>query len=72
MVHEIDKANKIVNKSFEYLKDTKFEEEIKLAEARIALFRNDTKNALQLLNAIKSNQDTFTRVRFLYKMFRYI
>jgi len=55
-----------VNKSLEYLKDTKYEEEIKLAEARIALFKDDTKNALQILNAIKPNQDIFIRVRFFF------
>lgn len=62
--HKIDKANKIVNKSLEYLKNTKYEEEMKLAEARIALFKDDTKSALQILNSIKPNQDIFIRVGF--------
>lgn len=62
IAQKIDKAEKVVKKSFEYLKDTKYEGEIKLAEAKIALFKNDTENALQILNAIKPDQDTFIKV----------
>lgn len=59
---EIDKALKCVKQAYEYLKSTKYEGEIKLAEAKIALCTNDTKTALNILNAIKSNEDIFIKV----------
>lgn len=65
MVDKIDKAVKVVNKALEYLKDTKYEGEIKLADAKIALYKYDIKNALKILNTIKSDQDTFIKVCFL-------
>lgn len=61
---KIDKAIKVVNKALEYLKDTKYEGEIKLADAKIALYKNDIQNALKILNTIKSDQDAFIKVCF--------
>jgi len=63
--NKIDKAIKIVNNAYEYLKDTSYEGEIKIAEAKIYIYRNDTKSALQILNSIKSDQDVFIKVCFL-------
>lgn len=67
VVNKIDKAIKVVNKALEYLKDTKYEGEIKLADAKISVYKNDIKNALKILNAIKSDQDTFIKVCFFFK-----
>lgn len=53
-----------MNNAYEYLKDTKYEGEIKLSEAKIAVYKNDMKNALKILNAIKSDQDIFIEVCF--------
>jgi len=62
--NKIDKAIKIVNNAYEYLKDTNYEEEIKIAEAKISIYKNDTKSALKILNSIKSDQDVFIKVCF--------
>lgn len=66
MEDQIEKAIKTVNHAYEYLKDTKFEEEIKLAEAKIAWNMNNIKNALNILDSIKPDQDTFIKVNKLY------
>lgn len=62
-----------MNNSYKYLKDTKYEGEIRLAEAKIAMCKNDIKSALKILNAIKSDQDTFIKVCFFkfYILFTY-
>lgn len=57
-----NKAVQTLNDSYKYLKDTNYEGEIKLAEAKVALFKNDSKSALKLLNAIQSDQDIFIKV----------
>lgn len=62
--NKIDKAIKTVNNAYEYLKDTNYEGEIKLAEANISMHKNDTKSALKILNSIKSDQDIFIKVCF--------
>jgi len=62
--NKIDKAIKIVNNAYEYLIDTIYEGEIKIAEAKIFIYKNDTKNALKILNSIKSDQDVFIKVCF--------
>lgn len=54
----------VVNNAYSYLKDTKYEGEIVLAEAKINLHTNDTKSALKILNAIKSDTDIFIKVCF--------
>ncbi|XP_025195909.1 tetratricopeptide repeat protein 21B-like isoform X2 [Melanaphis sacchari] len=59
----INKAIQTVNNAYEYLKDTNYEEEIKIAEAKISLFKNDTKNALKILNSIKSDKDIFIKAQ---------
>lgn len=61
-VDQIDKAIKTVKNAYGYLKGTKYEEEIKLAEAKIALCNNDVPLALKLLTAIKPDQDIFIKV----------
>lgn len=62
-----------MNNAYKYLKDTKYEGEIKLAEAKIFMYKNDIKSALKILNAIKSDQDTFVKVRLFlfYSLFTY-
>lgn len=55
-----------MKEAYEYLKDTKYEGEIKLVEAKVALYKNDMKTALKILNAIKSDQDIFIKVCFNY------
>ncbi|XP_025413026.1 tetratricopeptide repeat protein 21B-like [Sipha flava] len=62
-VEKIDKAIQTVNDAYKYLKDTKYEGEIKLAEAKIAMCKNDLKSALKILNAIKSDQDIFIKAQ---------
>lgn len=62
---QIDKAIKIVNNAYEYLKDTKYVGEIKLVEAKIAWNMNNIQSALKTLNAIKPDQDTFIKVCLL-------
>lgn len=57
---------KTVKEAYKYLKDTKYEGEIKLAEAKIALYKNEMKTALKILNAIKSDQEIFIKVCFNY------
>lgn len=58
------KATQIVNNAYKYLKDTNYEGEIQLAEAKIAVYKNDSKSALKILNEIRSNQDVFIKVNF--------
>lgn len=58
----VDKAFNTVKKALEYLKGTKYEGEIKLAEAKIALHMNDMKTSLKILDSIKSDQDIFIKV----------
>jgi predicted negative regulator of RcsB-dependent stress response len=72
-VEKIDKAIQTVNDAYKYLKDTKYEGEIKLAEAKIAMCKNDLKSALKILNAIKSDQDIFIKVHLFlfYILFTY-
>lgn len=53
-----------MKEAYEYLKDTNYEGEIKLAEAKIALYKNEMETALKILNAIKSDQDIFIKVCF--------
>lgn len=55
-----------MKEAYEYLKNTKYEGEIKLAEAKIALYKNEMKTALKILNAIKPDQDIFIKVCFNY------
>lgn len=55
-----------MNNAYKYLKDTNYEGEIQLAEAKIAAHKNDSKNALKLLNGIRSNQDVFIKVSFTF------
>eukprot|EP00102_Acyrthosiphon_pisum_P021962 XP_016659172.1 PREDICTED: tetratricopeptide repeat protein 21B isoform X2 [Acyrthosiphon pisum] len=61
--NKIDRAIKIVNNAYEYLKDTNYEGEIKIAEANIFIYKNDTKSALKILNSIKSDQDVFIKAQ---------
>lgn len=53
-----------MNNAYKYLKDTNYEGEIQLAEAKIAAYKNDSKSALKLLNGIQPNQDVFIKVSF--------
>lgn len=46
------------------MKGTKYEGEIKLAEAKIALHKKDLKTALKILDSVKSDQDIFAKVSF--------
>lgn len=64
MGNNIDKAIQTVNNAYEYLKDTNYEGEIKIAEAKISVYKNDTKNALKILNSVKSDKDIFIKVCF--------
>lgn len=66
IANKADKAITTVNNAYEYLKDTNYEGEIKIAEAKICMYKNDTKSALKLLNSIKSDQDVF--INIIYKM----
>jgi len=61
-----DEALKTVKQAYEYLKGTKYEGEIKLAEAKIALCSDDTKTALKIISTIKSNEDIFIKVCLNY------
>lgn len=60
---KIDKAIQIVNNAYEYLKDTNYEGEIKIAEAKISMYKNDTKSTLKILNSIKSDQEVFIKAQ---------
>lgn len=63
MGNNIDKAIQTVNNAYEYLKDTNYEGEIKIAEAKISVYKNDTKNALKILNSVKSDKDVFIKAQ---------
>lgn len=63
-VDQIDKAIKTVKNAYGHLKDTKYEGEIKLAEAKVALCNSDVPLALKLLTAIKSDEDIFIKVSY--------
>lgn len=63
---QIDEALKTVKQAYEYLKGTKYEGEIKLAEAKIALCTDDTTTALKIISAIQSNEDIFIKVCLNY------
>lgn len=65
-IEKIDKASQTVNNAYKYLNDTKYEGEIKLAEAKIAMCKNDVTSALKILNAIKSDKNTFIKVSFFF------
>lgn len=62
--NKTDKAIKTVNNAYEYLKDTNYEGEIKISEAKICMYKNDSKSAIKILNSIKSDQDVFIKVSF--------
>lgn len=61
---QIDKAINIVNNAYKYLKDTKYEGEMKLVEAKIEWNMNNIESALDILNAIKPDQDIFIKVGY--------
>ncbi|KAL5233107.1 hypothetical protein ACI65C_000517 [Semiaphis heraclei] len=61
--NKTDKAIKTVNNAYEYLKDTNYEGEIKISEAKICMYKNDSKSAIKILNSIKSDQDVFIKAQ---------
>lgn len=64
MLENFDKAINIMNIAYKHLKNTEYEGEIKLAESKICLHKNDTVSALKILNAIQSDENTFIKVCF--------
>lgn len=72
LLNNSNKATQIVKNAYKYLKDTNYEGEIQLAEANIAVYKNDTKSALKILNGIRSNQDIFIKVCFIFIIYIFI